>query len=293
MAPGNPALWLRLGEARAAQGDLKGAWYAYAKALRFDPALSEAYRRLGPMLRRLGHSALADQAEVRAFQLSPSDPGYRDALVARGWSPAALVDLVLYAKTRPACASHLPAVAQPALWTARWAARRKHWTSAARRYGRLAASTPGYQPVWTQLGHALKEGGDLAAAEGAYLQALALAPDDADIHLQLGHALKRMGRRAEAAEAYRRASELKPTWDEARHERDALEGRSSATADPAAPDEAEVAADTPPTPIAAPAVVEYEAPEVALIETPPPSLTRREARYWRDLRRALGAAPGA
>jgi tetratricopeptide (TPR) repeat protein len=292
MAPGNPALWLELGEARAAQGDLKGAWYAYAKALRLDPALGEAYRRLGPVLRRLGHSALADQAEVRAFQLSPSDPGFRDVLVARGWSPAALVDLVLYAKTRPACVSDLPAVAQPTLWTARWAARRKDWNSAARRYARLAEARPGYQPVWAQLGHALKEGGDLAAAEGAYLQALALTPNDADIHLQLGHALKLMGRRAEAAEAYRRACELKPGWAEARHERDALEGRSSATADTAAPGEADVAAETPPIPIAALAIVDVEGAELAVTETPPPSLTGREARYWRDLRRALSAAPG-
>mgnify|MGYP001584675077 CR=1 FL=1 len=47
--------------------------------------------------------------------------------------------------------------------------------------------------IWVQLGHALKEAGDLEDALRSYDQAIALAPDDPDALLHAAHLLKRLG----------------------------------------------------------------------------------------------------
>lgn len=85
---------------------------------------------------------------------------------------------------------------------------RKSWGEAAQAYQRYLAEVPADAPIWTQLGHALKESGDLSGGEAAYRTGLAFAPQDAELHLQLGHVLKLQGRLAEAERAYVRASEL-------------------------------------------------------------------------------------
>jgi len=59
--------------------------------------------------------------------------------------------------------------------------------------------------IHVQLGHSLKEAADFAGAEGAYLRALELAPDDVDLHLQLGHFYKLRGDLSTALRYYRSA----------------------------------------------------------------------------------------
>ena len=61
-----------------------------------------------------------------------------------------------------------------------------------------------------QMGHCLKEAGDVAAALGAYREAAQGAPNSADAHLHIGHALKMMGEGEGAWRAYARALELEP-----------------------------------------------------------------------------------
>ena len=58
----------------------------------------------------------------------------------------------------------------------------KHWRDAAEAYARFLRLRPNSAAVWTQLGHCLKESGDPAGAEGAYLQALELDPDERGHH---------------------------------------------------------------------------------------------------------------
>jgi tetratricopeptide (TPR) repeat protein len=296
VAPGHAWQWLRLGEARAATDDPRRAWFAYAEAVRRDPRSPDGYRGLQPVLDRAGRRDLADLARVRAFQLAPGDPAAREALRSQGWSDKALVDLVLTAEARPIAAPNLPLAAVPRLWAARWAARRKDWTAAARRYGRIAASQPGYWRVWVQLGHALKESGEVSAAEGAYLQALALAREDADVHLQLGHAIKLLGRPTEARDAYARACALDPAMDHARREWAWMDARCrEAAAREAHAWTAHVQAPPPedralPEPASA-----FDPVDAGVVppDAPPVFLTTREARFWLDLRRVVGAAAGA
>jgi glycosyltransferase involved in cell wall biosynthesis len=69
---------------------------------------------------------------------------------------------------------------------------------------------PSLTDIWVQYGHALKEQGQLDAAEEAYRRSLALDAALADTHLQLGHALKLQRRTGDAADAYLTAHRLDP-----------------------------------------------------------------------------------
>jgi GT2 family glycosyltransferase/tetratricopeptide (TPR) repeat protein len=88
----------------------------------------------------------------------------------------------------------------------------RHWAAAAAAYRTALDSAPHHAAVWVQLGHALKESGDLPGAEAAYRRSLELAPRIADTHLQLGHALKLQGRRAAAVAAYAHALRVDRTF---------------------------------------------------------------------------------
>jgi glycosyltransferase involved in cell wall biosynthesis len=72
--------------------------------------------------------------------------------------------------------------------------------------------------IWVQFGHALKESGDLKAAETAYRRSLEINELNADTHLQLGHVLKLQNRRQEAMSAYVRAAGLDAACISATHE---------------------------------------------------------------------------
>ena len=84
----------------------------------------------------------------------------------------------------------------------------RDWSEAARLYRRGLRRDAGNFAGWVQLGHALKEQGDLAGAEEAYLAALALDPFEPDLLLNIGHLLKMQGRSAEATSFYIRALEV-------------------------------------------------------------------------------------
>jgi FkbM family methyltransferase len=95
---------------------------------------------------------------------------------------------------------------------------RQDWGLAARYYREALDLAPNRPALWVQYGHALKETGNLVAAESAYRKSLALDDGIADTHLQLGHVLKLQGRNAEAANAYTRSLTLAPGSPHAMHE---------------------------------------------------------------------------
>lgn len=99
---------------------------------------------------------------------------------------------------------------------------RQNWALAARHYRDALDLTPDRPGLWVQLGHALKEAGNIATAEKAYQISLGLDAQIADTHLQLGHVLKLQGRNAEAAEAYMRSLSLAPGSPDAMNELRAL-----------------------------------------------------------------------
>jgi len=86
----------------------------------------------------------------------------------------------------------------------------QQWDVAIHHYRTALARNPRNPPIWVQYGHALKEGGSHAAAEGAYRRAIADDPAAAAPYLQLGHVLKIQGRHDAAEAAYLRAFALDP-----------------------------------------------------------------------------------
>ena len=89
------------------------------------------------------------------------------------------------------------------------------WGEAATAYQQHLSENPADQPIYVQLGHALKEQGRLSEAMGAYATAVALSGNDADALRHLADALRRLGRREEALQAYHRANRLEPTEESA------------------------------------------------------------------------------
>lgn len=89
------------------------------------------------------------------------------------------------------------------------------WDAAALAYRGYLARRPEDWRARIQMGHCLKEAGDVAAALAAYREAAAAAPNSADAHLHIGHALKTMGQGEGAWRAYTRALELEPDNAEA------------------------------------------------------------------------------
>ena len=84
------------------------------------------------------------------------------------------------------------------------------WIEAIQGYREYLHRVPDDVAIWIQLGHSLKESGDLAGGEMAYRRGLAINPNDHDLYLQLGHILKLRGKKTEATEAYRRSFTLRP-----------------------------------------------------------------------------------
>ena len=91
----------------------------------------------------------------------------------------------------------------------------QEWPEAAEAYQRHLAENPADQPIYVQLGHALKEQGRLPEAMGAYATAVALNGTDPDALRHLADALRRLGRRTEALQAYHRANRLEPSEEAA------------------------------------------------------------------------------
>lgn len=94
----------------------------------------------------------------------------------------------------------------------------RDWRKARQLFELYLEREPEAGPIWVQLGHCLKEMGDLQGAGAAYERALTLMPDDADLHLQVGHLHKLAGRREMAIRSYRKSHELDASGSDARYE---------------------------------------------------------------------------
>jgi GT2 family glycosyltransferase len=103
----------------------------------------------------------------------------------------------------------------------------RDWAKAAELYHDSLDLDPRRADLCVQMGHALKEAGQLTKAEAAYRQAAEAMPDDADVRLQLGHALKLLGRTEDAVRAYSDALRLDPDLAPAREELVRLSARGA------------------------------------------------------------------
>ncbi|MFA6232326.1 MAG: sulfotransferase [Rhodanobacter sp.] len=92
----------------------------------------------------------------------------------------------------------------------------KRYREAAGAFASLTRIQPQVSAYWNNLGLACRQGGDMARSEQAFLQALALAPNDAELHYNLGLLHLQQRRWVLAKQALLRAVELSPQFIEAR-----------------------------------------------------------------------------
>ncbi len=204
--PALVAIWVQLGHALKEQGKLQKAADAYRKAAAAAPGQSEPLLHLGHVPKRLGDQAKAAETfgEVLKIDASIGEAeaelrllGAADALPSPSSATLSVSDII-----RKGDRANLG----------------RRWEDAVQFYREALVRDPSLPHIWVQLGHMLKESGDLLAAEDAYIQSLGIDPGNADTHLQMGHLLKLRGDVSGAKAAYLRALELDKALQDAQKE---------------------------------------------------------------------------
>lgn len=296
------AEWVQYGHALKEAGNFPGAERAYQWAITQEPHAPDPYRQLGFMLKRLDRHDEAAALFLKGLSTSSVEADFRAELVTYGFEGVKLEVALIAAGLSVGGPSHteeraaIRRVANPAfsahLAAAGTASRDGRWPDAASHYQNAIDLSPCRSDLLIQLGHALKEGGDLSGAERAYRKAISWSPFNADAYLHLGHQQKLATLRDQATLFYATAWRLSPGLPDAARElreyaawkQDKIEGLITSTWGlPGDPDN--VLAAPPPVLVrAAPANDVFEDASRFLI---PPSLHGREQEIWTELALAL------
>ena len=244
IAPGSAAAYALQGEGLSMGGATDEAEAAFAKAVRLDPGLVDAWRHLASQRLVLGDGAGASQAlagELLASTRNPRLQAAARALLAND-IPVAERLLKAHLKEDDADVAALRMLAEvagrlgryddacillehalgvaPHFTAARFNLALAHYRQhkpmlAIAQLDQLLDEEPG-QPLYVNLkAAALTLVGDLEPAITLFEQVLAARPAQPKIWLSYGHALKTLGRQSDAVAAYRHALELEPGLGEA------------------------------------------------------------------------------
>lgn len=212
-----PSDAVREAAALEAAGRTEAARDRHLCNVRRHPLAVNVYRQCGLFLLRAGDRDGSAAAVAQARVLCGPDAVLEADLLALeiGLDRARTEALAAFA------AAADPEPGRPSRWARLLAKRlalrarrlraRKAWERAAAVQAQVLRYIPGNAAAQIRLGHALKESGQVAAAERAYWRGVALAPRDADGYLQLGHALKLNAGREAALPAYLVAYHLAPS----------------------------------------------------------------------------------
>jgi tetratricopeptide (TPR) repeat protein len=205
--PDSPGVYVNLGRALQAKGDLSGAVAAFRKAIALQPGYAMAHTNLG--------NALQAQDD-----LAGAIATYRQA-IAQGVEAAGIyhnLGVALYAKgdLKRAVAAYRKAIAldpnfasaHNTLGTALHDQGKLVQAVAAHR--KAIALDPNSVKAYYNLGNTLHDKGDRPGAIAAYRKAIALDPKFAGASLNLGWALEGEGKLPGALAAYRQAIALQP-----------------------------------------------------------------------------------
>jgi len=214
--PRRAAPWKQFGHALKEAGQLELAEGAYFKSLSIDAADTDTALHLGHLLKRVSKTALAAEIFAGALAMQPDHKDLRNSLGDLGYP-------------LPQFAARPPRVTAEPVGLQAWllrreitgaqkAAKAKRWGDSAKRYLKLTIRRPHDARLLIQYGHALKEMGDLKAAEQVYRQATDLQPLNSDAWLHLGHILKMQGDMNGARTSYETAVRFNPNNMDARHE---------------------------------------------------------------------------
>ncbi len=212
--PARHGVAIQMGHMLKEVGLLEAADEAYQSVLAIKPNDADLHLQIGHLRKLQRNYAGALLHYERALLIAPNNASARlerdglNAWLARDNGPASAEILIPPRNTAPAIPKpqfqHVPSIRpQEQRVNGDRARDMRAWSEAVRWYREYLDQVPDDAAIWVQLGHSLKETGDLAGGEAAYRSALERTPDDADLHLQLGHVLKLRGQRAAALAAYR------------------------------------------------------------------------------------------
>jgi Flp pilus assembly protein TadD len=182
LRPDDFAIWVQLGHALKESGRRGEAMVAYRRALALDAQDADLLLNIGHLYNLVGDWGRSKDFYSRSAAVTIGVPSPDEF-----WRPA------------PSLGTTEDRVAGDA------ARDRLDWLEAAERYRRYLTLRPRHFAIWVQLGHALKESGQLFEAEVAYCEAMFLNPRDADLLLNLGHLHKVKGDRDASVDFYRRS----------------------------------------------------------------------------------------
>jgi tetratricopeptide (TPR) repeat protein len=243
--PDFPPLLEDLGGVLAMQERFEEAVATFESALKLDPRLPFARKKLGEALAALGRGPEADKAFEGWFDQDAARAQVAIALdhLGAGRKDAAIRTLRTILRVRPDSVDALHALAQ-AYWgdeqrssdieallkrvvelspahISAWAmlGALLHETDRPEEaipcYQRVVQLEPGHVGGWSGLGAAYARIGDVDKGAEAYAQSVKLQPNLPGTHMSYAHELKTLGRQAEALHEYRRAIALKPDFGEA------------------------------------------------------------------------------
>lgn len=233
-----------LGEIQAMQRHFEDAVASFQTAIRLDPRLPLARKKLGQALGALGRSDEADAALEEWFE---QDPGRLQVAVAldhlrAGRKDEAIATLRKGLRENPDNVDALHALAQaywgdeervsdieallrkatdlaPGLVQA-WIMlglllhESDRFEEAIACYQRAAALDPDNPVAWSGLGAGYGQIGDMEKSASAYGRSVALQPGQPGIRMSHAHALKALGKQAEALQEYRAAIAQQPDFGE-------------------------------------------------------------------------------
>ena len=220
-------IWVQLGHALKELGRIDEAELAYRRSLIMAPNCADTYVQLGHALKIRGDLADAVECYKAAYRLDLNLGSARQELLSAGIQ---LDTIDRHAPQSPVQGDQRPAtlqlLAKGAQLRSYFDLRRaadhargeRRFGDAADLYRSFLAFAPQDAAIWVQLGHALKETGNLHDAENCYYRALRIDRGQADTFVQIGHILKLKGDRNGAIEHYKIAHQMEPSLQSAKDE---------------------------------------------------------------------------
>ena len=200
-------IWVNLGLAQKACGDLAGAEASYAKAIELAPQTAEAYNNLGNLIAPLGRT---DEAIAAFRQAIACNPDYGDAhdnlarvLRLSGDLPGAIAGFRRAVQLCPNGVEILLNLANAVRATGQV-------DEPLQLYARALALAPQRADLHNNLGAMLGLQGQTAQAIGHFEQAAQLDARFLDAHMNLGHAYRVTGKTAQAIASFTTAQNLAP-----------------------------------------------------------------------------------
>jgi len=202
---------IQYGHALKESGKLTEAKAAYLRALEAKRGSADLNLQLGHLHKLMSDFTVARRYYERARQLEPS-------------SHDALREL----ESLPPPVSAAPSDDLSAVETADAARDRGEWAAAAESYTLHLEAHPQDGPIWEQLGHALREQGDLSGALEAYQHAMEVQAETIGPRRHFAHVAKALGLHEKAVASFIACLIAEPSDEESYRELEALGERERA-----------------------------------------------------------------